>query len=207
MGGATALRWHFILTVRRDTELDAHPIHADTIDGTMACFALLSTKVPTPIYPRAVFDPPALARFVQESRGPAAPDAVGVTFRPVAIRVAHGLEGPRRAAKSAAIVVLPGAVAHSVPDTRPVGAGTATVDSSGRPVAADGDARWFCRVSVELVPAPSSGAELLEGGAWAQALLPWRPAGLRERAAVLVAQHVWGDFAFAARAAPALLGP
>ena len=62
LGGATALRWHFILTVRRDTELDAHPIHADTIGGTMACFALLSTKVPTPICPRDVFEPPALAR-------------------------------------------------------------------------------------------------------------------------------------------------
>jgi hypothetical protein len=90
LGGATALRWHFILTVRRDTELDAHPIHADTIDGTMACFALLSTKVPTPICPRDVFEPPALARFAQKSRGPAAPDAVGVTFWPDAIRCAQG---------------------------------------------------------------------------------------------------------------------
>ncbi len=53
--------------------------------------------------------------------------------------------------------MLPGAVAHSVPNTRPVGAGPATVDSSGRPVAADGDARWFCRVSVELVPVPLCG--------------------------------------------------
>lgn len=201
LGAPAALRWHFIVTIRRDTELDEHPIHADTFDGTMAAFALLSTKVPTPIYPRAVFEPTALARFVQESRGFAARADIGVTFRPEVIRVTHGQEGPRRAANSAALVALPGAVAHSVPDRAPRAAGSATVDSSGKEVAADGDARWFCRVSVELVP--SCGGLLRDGGAWAQALEPW-PAGLRERAAVLVAQHVWGDVEFAAHAAPQL---
>ena len=203
LGAPGALRWHFIVTIRRDTELDEHPIHADTFDGTMAAFALLSTKVPTPIYPRAVFEPTALAGFVVESRGPAAPADVGVTFRPYAIRVADGREGPRRAANSAALVVLPGAVAHSVPDRAPRAAGSATVDSSGSRVAADGDARWFCRVSVELVP--SCGGELYDApalgrGAWAQALAPGWPARLRERTAVLVARHVWGDSVFAGAA-------
>ena len=206
LGAPGALRWHFIVTIRRDTELDEHPIHADTFDGTMAAFALLSTKVPTPIYPRAVFEPTALAGFVVESRGPAAPADVGVTFRPEIIRVADGREGPRRAANSAALVVLPGAVAHSVPDRAPRAAGSATVDSSGSRVAADGDARWFCRVSVELVP--SCGGELydyvwapaLGRGAWAQALAPGWPARLRERTAVLVARHVWGDSVFAGAA-------
>jgi hypothetical protein len=191
------VRWHFIVTLARETgPHGAAPIHADTFDGTMAAFALMSTKSPTPIYPRATFAPPALARFVEESQG--APGH----FRPDEIHVLPGAAGPRRGANPAALVVLPGAVAHSVPATAPRGPGTATVDSRGAPVAADGDARWFCRVSVELVPAAAGGED-----PWLLAHAPW-PAGstLRRRIAVLVAEHVWGDGDFAHRAAGELLG-
>jgi hypothetical protein len=65
------LCFHFILTVLRDTgALGTHnPVHADTVDGTMLSFALMCTKVPTPIYPAAAFEPSALERLAQEAAG------------------------------------------------------------------------------------------------------------------------------------------
>jgi hypothetical protein len=191
------LRWHFIVTVRRDHGFDPreqNPIHADTFDGTMAAFALLSTKVPTPIYPAAYFHPSALRQFVGEVTGvsPLRPDRIRLA------RTDDGMErsGPARVQRDATLVVFPPSVAHCVPNCDP--SHCASANGRGEPFAVEADARWFCRVSLELVPARDN----TDGGAWGQAALHnWPSIEIRKRAAVLIAEHVWGDPDFAMRAA------
>ena len=198
------LCFHFILTVRRDTGAlgEQNPVHADTFDGTMLAFALMCTKVPTPVYPAAAFAPSALERFVQEAAG-----APGVT-RPAEIHAQPAT--PARAAREGCLLLLPPGVAHSIPNTAlPIEAGEA-VSEQGVLLSRAGEARWFCRVSLEVVPAPPAGAAAA-GGAWAQWTRQWPGAdagaqrGTRMRVALLAARHVWGDAEFAERAR-ALLG-
>lgn len=204
------LQWHFIINVTRETAtVGTHPIHADTFDGTIAAFALMSNKVPTPVYPAAEFGanglPTALDRFVSEVSG-------GQSTRPSdEILVSPGWEGPIRQPRNSNITILPPSVAHANPSVDIHAPTSSTMDSLGRLLASPADNRWSCRVTIEVIPAGSSspsprggggGIPLDENGAllWRR---PW-PRGLRERVAYLVAFHVWGDKAFAERARDAL---
>jgi hypothetical protein len=190
------LQWHFIITMARDcVSIDEELIHADTFDGTMVAFALMSNKLPTPIYPAAQFDGPnALQRFVQEASG-----VPGITRPPV--HVPQGLTGPLRQARAASLVMLSPAVAHAVPAEAGLhAANSASVDSQGQPLASAADHRWFCRVSIELIPAAAQGVAAADAWAmWKHAA--WPGNRLRERVALLVAEHVWdADAAFVAAA-------
>lgn len=190
-----ALRFHAIMTMRRDTALHGpQPIHADTMDGTMLAFAVMSNKLPTPVYPAATW-PDALTRFIAEARG----TSPGRVTRPTAIHVPVGREGRRRPSQAAAIVVLPPAVAHSIPAGESVHE-TSTVDSTGAVLARDRDNRWFCRMSLEIVPARGNATD---GSAWTQ-YIGWDSPVMRARVACAAAEHVWGDADFAAAARAAL---
>ena len=188
------LCFHFILTVRRDTGAlgTGNPVHADTFDGTMLAFALMCTKVPTPVYPAAAFEPSALQRFVQEAAG-----TPGVT-RPAEIHAQPAT--PARAAREGCLLLLPPAVAHSIPNTAACIEAGEAVSEQGVVLSRANQARWFCRVSVEVVPAPSAGGAAV-GGAWDQWAREW-PGGpdTRGRVALLAARHVWGDADFAEQA-------
>ena len=74
-------------------------------------------------------------------------------------------------------------------------------DSRGNPLATKDDNRWFCRVSIEIVPARGG---KVDGGAWSQWGNGWQDGalsvGVRQEVARLAAEHVWGDPAFAGRA-------
>lgn len=201
------LRWHFICTIRRDAapEYGQSPIHADTFDGCMVAFALTCNKIQTPIFPAAHFDPPAVEQFAAAAAG-----RDDGSCRPHQIRLAQAADGslrtgPPRRARDAVLLVLPGAVAHSIPSGVRLHDEEST-DSRGEPLAARADNRWFCRVSVEIVAGGVSQAGAVDGGAWQQWKRPWpaplpgqRP--LREQVCLLTAAHVWGDPGFAALAA------
>ncbi len=192
-----SLRWHFILTVARyapGTVLHAvnNPVHADAFDGTIALFALASNIMGTPIYPDAVFAEEPLDQFVAEADG-------GPGCRPDAIRLLNfvpghsmGETGPLRPWHTGSCVILPAAVAHAIPS------GVVPADTP----------RWFCRVTVEIVPACGGqvdveGHPFAQHGGWGS---PGHPGiELRRKVCALVAEHVWGDESFAA-AARARLG-
>ena len=117
---------------------------------------------------------------------------------------------PARPARAGCLLILPPAVAHSIPNAPHAIECGAAASEQGALLSSEGAARWFCRVSLEVVPAPPAGAAAA-GGAWAQWTRQWPGAdagaqrGARMRVALLAARHVWGDAEFAERAR-ALLG-
>jgi hypothetical protein len=191
------LRWHFIVTMRRDAnDFGANPLHADTFDGTMVAFALMCNKITTPVYPSAHFSPPALERFVAEAAG-----QPGVT-RPSDIHLRScDHRGPRYTQRDGTILVLPPSVCHSIPNDIQLNT-VSTVDSRGETLATKDYARWFCRVSIEIIPANEGNTE---GGAWHQWQQAWPDRQTRQHVALLAAEHVWGvDPSFLAAAKAAL---
>ena len=104
-------------------------VHSDSWDGTVLGFALLSTKLGTPVYPEAVFPSP-IAMFLSQSR----------TGR----NDAHQLDmkkniGALRDWNPGTLVIMPAAVAHSKP--------------SQEQIALDPDPsipRWFCRATLRV---------------------------------------------------------
>jgi hypothetical protein len=172
----------------------------------MCAFALMSTKAPTPVYPATAFEPSALARFVAE-----APGTPGIA-RPAEVHVQPA--SPARPARAGCLLILPPAVAHSIPNAPHAIECGAAASEQGALLSSEGAARWFCRVSLEVVPAPpphplggsqagggAGGAE----GAWGLWQREW-PGGpdTRRRVALLAARHVWGDADFAEQARAAM---
>ena len=192
--------WHFICTIRRDhLPGGPGPIHADTFDGCMVAFALAANKIQTPIYPAAHFSPPAVVQFVSAATGS------DPTCRPDEIRLALAADGseccgpPRGTRGAPVVVILPGAVAHAIPDRSRLH-DEETTDSRGEPLAQAADNRWFCRVSIELIAGGVTQDGARDGGAWEQWRRPWPNPLLRRQVARLTAAHVWGDPDFAERA-------
>lgn len=166
-----------------------NPVHADTMDGTMCAFALMCTKVQTPIFPAATFERSTLERFVAESAG----KEPGVVNRPPEIHTRTIT--PPRAAREGCLVMLPPCVAHSIPNNSEKIETSGSVSEYGTQLSAPGDARWFCRVSIEVVPKGPTVED-----AWGQWRQPW-PAAMggedtRKRVALLTARYVWGDAEF-----------
>lgn len=184
------LRLHFILTVRRDSGCmgEHNPVHADTFDGTMCAFGLMSTKVPTPIFPVATFEPSALERVVQEAAG------ADRSTRPPEIHTSS--DAGARPSRGGCLVVLPPSVAHSIPNTPESVESQSSTSELGTLLSKEGSPRWFCRVSIEVVP---DGPPV--DGAWNQWRRAW-PGGAdtRRRIALLAVRHAWGDSALAERA-------
>ena len=183
------LRLHFILTVRRDAGCmgERHLVHADTFDGTMCAFGLMSTKVPTPIFPAATFEPSALERIVLEAAG------ADRTIRPPEI---HTISESARPSREGRLVILPPSVAHSIPNIADSVESQSATSELGTLLSKVGDTRWFCRVSIKMVP---DGPPV--DGAWNQWRRTW-PGGAdtRRRVALLVVRYVWGGGALAERA-------
>lgn len=194
------LRWHAIMTLKRTApEVDVPDsgcdIHADSFDGTIVCFALVSSKMGTPIFPNAQFAEPPLEQFVRESVG-------GPHCRPAAIRLAKSptgrpLKHHQREWRDGSMAILPPAVAHSIPPGRVWD--FESRGSDGSVLATRDSPRWFARVAIEIVPARGGAVD----GPWWEQHKGWATPAHRAAVAALVAEHVWGDpeFAAAARAA------
>ena len=93
------------------------------------------------------------------------------------------------------------AVAPAIPAAGALHDADSTLDSQGQPLASAADERWFCRVSIELIPAQGIAAADA-ADAWGMWKRAWPAGRLRERVALLTAEHVWGadaDFVTAAR--------
>jgi hypothetical protein len=200
------LRWHYICTIRRDSENEfkKHAIHADTFDGTLLAFALTSNKIPTPVYPGAYFQSNAIDLFMNAAEG-----KLDNTCRPKSIRLAKDtqngklLTGVKRKPRDCSILILPAAVAHSVPSNVRLGM-EESFDSNGEQFASKDDNRWFCRVSIEIIPGGSSHMNAHDGGAWQQWMRKWptnENGKLRKLVCCLAAKHIWGDPDFARYAA------
>lgn len=187
--------------MRRDAapQFGQNAIHADTFDGSMVAFALMCNKIPTPVFPAAHFEPSAMDQFVQVLRAAdgdpkSRPDKIRLKKAPDGSE----LKGAMRAQRDAVVLILPGAVAHSIPSDIRLHE-ESSVDSRGEPLANQEDNRWFCRVSIEIIAGGVSQGGATDGGAWAQWQRPWPPM-LRQQVSLLTAHHVWGDPEFAERA-------
>jgi hypothetical protein len=111
------LRFHSIMTVARSEKSGQESAHADSFDGTMCCFALMSTKIGTIIYPGAQVAwrdrektqaTTPRDQFLHEmSNGAGQP-------RPGALRYNDGTLGPERVWKAGSCVVLPPSVCHQI---------------------------------------------------------------------------------------------
>ena len=105
--------------------------HSDSFDGTVLGFALVSTKLGTPVYPRAKFPCP-LDMFLSQSR----------TGRNDAHQLDSTTLGPLRAWKPNTLVVMPACTAHSKPSTQQIESDTTPEEP-----------RWFCRATLRVAVA------------------------------------------------------
>jgi hypothetical protein len=113
----------------------------------------------------------------------------------------------QRVPKEGCLLLLPPSAAHSVPNIPGRVEDVSAVSEQGTRLSAAGDARWFCRVSIEVVPVGEPRKR--DGkGAWKEWRRLWPPAtggeDTRKRVALLAARHVWGDAAFSERARAAM---
>jgi hypothetical protein len=192
------LRFHSIMTVMRSEGSGEDSAHADSFDGTICYFALMSNKIGTIIYPGAQVAwrdhactqaTTPREQFLREmGNGAEQP-------RPGALRYNAGQLGPERVWKGGSCVVLPPSVCHQIAAHRATDSADddATTDSAGGTLATATAARWFCRVTLELIPAGASAQkphgsvnpfELHSAGGWSD--------GLRSKVCRLVGEHVWG---------------
>lgn len=147
-------------------------LHADSFDGTILAFALVSSRDGTVIYPyprgrcqvsdtkeSSPVSRTPLEQFERESRSGSHP--ARIRWSPEEFPLNH--DAPREW-RSQTMVILPAATPHCVPQLSAA--------------AENGGARWFARLTLQLT------------GNWASA---------EERLSIakLVAKHVWGDTSFA----------
>ena len=127
------------ITVRRTTasqhgtaasyeKHDPSAVHSDSWDGTILGFALVSTKLGTPVYPKAVFPSP-VGMFLSQSRT-GHNDAHQLDIRNI---------GQLRTWNPGSLVVMPAAVAHSKPSRQQI-----TTDPE------PSVPRWFCRATLRV---------------------------------------------------------
>lgn len=202
--------FHFIMTMKRypcrKEMLADQPIHADSFDGTICSFALMSTKMGTPIYPAGLFSVAPLDQFVQESFG----GFGGFECRPPEIRLQTNAASNRpisnalRPWRDGSLVILPAAVPHSIPNGYVHDFQSSS--HAGEMFASFDDPRWFTRVTLEIVHKDGVDFGKNPFGQWQNG---WptvtSPTGqvyspLRLKVSYLVAKHVWNNENFASMA-------
>jgi hypothetical protein len=172
------------------------PAHADSFDGTICLFALMANKIGTIIYPaaqvawrdgRRTQKTTPRAQFLREMEGH--------TPRPGALRYNDDELGCERGWRPGSCVILGPSVCHQIAAHRAIDprVNDATFGLDGRVLATATDPRWFCRVTVEIIPAGAmaENAHGTDNPFSLHARDPWPP-GLRRKVCMLVKEHCWG---------------
>ena len=197
------LRFHSIMTVNRSTASDEGSHHADSFDGTICCFALMSNKIGTKIYPGAQVtqvtweegqnpEPTTpQSQFVEEMKV----GCDGPRQRPAALR--YNSVGPERGWRDGCCVILAPSVCHKIAEHKATdpSVNDATVGSDGQVLATHTDPRWFCRVTLEIIPAGAA-AQKNHGVVnpfGLHSMDPWPSVELRRKVCMLVKDHCWGS--------------
>jgi hypothetical protein len=197
-----SIRFHCIMTVVRSETNDEGPKHSDSFDGTICTFALMSNKVGTPIWPSAQlafgeFDNPTtpkeqFEREINNNPRQARPSKLGYDDNKL---------GPKREWKDGSCVILPPSSCHGISRHRATdqNENDETKDSAGNILASRTQARWFCRVTLEIVPVGVNADQQhgLDNPFTIHQTDCWPQGNLREKVCRLVAEHVWGDDSFA----------
>lgn len=191
------LRFHCIMTVNRSTVSNLKSAHADSFDGTICYFAVMSSnKVGTNIYPAAQVawrdakrtqTTTPQAQFLEEMEVKNA--------RAPALRYNDDELGAERGWRSGSCVVLAPSVCHQIAKhqaTDPT-VDDATVGLDGSVLATATDPRWFCRVTLEITPAGEKAQKVhgIDNPFSLHSKDDW-PSGLRSKVCMLVKEHCWG---------------
>jgi hypothetical protein len=190
------VRFHSIMTVTRSTVSHLDEAHADSYDGTICCFALMSNKIGTNIYPGAQVAWRDAHRTVPTSpRAQFLHEMEGRHARPAALRYNNTELGPERGWRQGSCVILAPAVCHQIAAHEATNGAVndATYGIDGLVLATKTDPRWFCRVTLELIPAGANAQNKhgTDDPFHLHTLDPW-PAGLRSKVCMLV-KECWGD--------------
>eukprot|EP00049_Salpingoeca_infusionum_P020528 m.364318 g.364318 ORF g.364318 m.364318 type:complete len:330 (-) comp26567_c0_seq1:36-1025(-) len=193
-----ALCFHAVVTIQRSegTRI-VGPIHSDSFDGTLCAFGLMSSKIGTPIYPQGQVAwvqhkerPPmrttALSQFLEESDG-----TPGVC-RPGKLRYDEHQIGPCRVWRSGSLVIMPSCVCHAIASHKACDARVDdhTVAQDGTELASSSAPRWFCRITLQIIPAGPT--VRVARDPWRQfSRHAWPSIALRRRVAYLNCKHVW----------------
>jgi hypothetical protein len=213
-----SIRFHCIMTAVRSETSETGPIHCDSFDGTICTFALMSNKIGTPIWPSAQLafrvekDDEKISttipttpkkQFLREIKNKH-PDQP----RPKALRYDDSNLGPPRPWKDGSCVILPPSACHGIAPHKATDPNEQdeTKDSAGNILASRTLARWFCRVTLEIIPAGNGetkentcNADQRHGHVNPFRIHQvdcWPQGNLREKVCRLVAEHVWGDDSF-----------
>ena len=194
------VRFHSIMTVNRSsTTAELQDAHADSFDGTICAFALMSNKIGTLIYPAAQVQWRNTERteattpreqFDREMNNSANQP------RPGALRYDDAQLGPVRKWRDGSCLILPPSVCHQIAAHNAVDPNDhdETFDSSGNVLAGRTDKRWFSRVTMEIIPeGPNARREHGNMSPFQLHTLDAWPEGLREKICGLVKDNIWGS--------------